>query len=313
MRRALCALLVHAYLGFPLVAGGVAACRRGSLGARRSGSSPTSEASAAPAAKSSGVPCGALSCLQYDSPRAAFLEAMAGDPLVLGIGEAHAPRGAQVASAAKRFTEDLLPLLDGRASNLLVELLLPPRGCLDAAAEVRAQHAPVVEGQAATNEREYVAMGERARGLGIVPDLLRPTCADMDAIVRAGDDAIDVSLETIARLVGSQARRLISPGLPASGDGEAGRVLVVYGGALHNDLEPDPEMARWSYAPDLYRYTQGRFIAIDLIVPEFIGDTDAWRSLAWWPVYDRARLGGRTTLFRTAEASFVLVFPETRR
>ena len=59
--------------------------------------------------------------MQFDAPRDAFLAAIAGDARVIAIGEAHAPKGAVATSAAKRFTEDLLPLLAGRASDLLVE------------------------------------------------------------------------------------------------------------------------------------------------------------------------------------------------
>jgi hypothetical protein len=69
--------------------------------------------------------CGA-DCRQYDSVGDAFLDefldAIVGNPRVIGIGEAHAPKGATAASAAKRFTADLLPLLEGKASDLLLEL-----------------------------------------------------------------------------------------------------------------------------------------------------------------------------------------------
>src|SRR5207244_6846029 len=95
---------------------------------------------------------------------------LASDPRVLAIGEAHAPRGATAESAAKRFTRELLPLLAGRASDLLVELMMPPPGCADAAAEVRQKQAPATSQQAPSNQSEYVAMGEKARALGIVPD-----------------------------------------------------------------------------------------------------------------------------------------------
>ncbi|MGH7293946.1 MAG: hypothetical protein ACRELB_03380, partial [Polyangiaceae bacterium] len=113
-----------------------------------------------------GVPCGALGCLQFESPRDAFLAAIAGDARVVALGEAHAQKGATATSAAKRFTGELLPLLKGRASDLLVELMMPPRGCADAAAEVRQKQAPATSQQAPTNQNEYLAMGEAARGLG---------------------------------------------------------------------------------------------------------------------------------------------------
>jgi hypothetical protein len=256
-----------------------------------------------------GVPCGALDCMQYDSPLDAFLQALAaaGDPLVLGVGEAHAPKGATAASAARRFTGELLPALAGRASDLLLELMMPPGGCVDAVAEVRREQEPVTSRHAEADADEYVALGERARALGIVPDMLRPTCADMDAIQHAGADVIDLSLTTIARLSGAQAARLADR--DARSDADRGKIVLLYGGALHNDLSPPPESARWSYAPALDAHVGGRFAAIDLVVPEFIGLDEAWARLPWWPHYDKGRLGRKATLFRTGPQSFVLVFP----
>ena len=67
-----------------------------------------------------------------------------------------------------------------------------------------------------------------------------------------------------------------------------------------------------SYAPALDRKTGGKVVAVDLVVPEFIVDDATWRGLAWFALYDRARLGGKTTLFQLAERSFVIVFAETR-
>jgi hypothetical protein len=258
-----------------------------------------------------GEPCGALGCTQFESASDAFEKAIVGDALVVGVGEAHAPKGATVASAAKHFAQELLPLLEGRASDLLVELMMPPTGCGDAAAEVREKQAPATSRQAETNQNEYVAMGERARRYGLVPDVLRPTCADLDGVRRAGDDAIAASLDLIARLCVAQGERLIDR--DSRSDADRDKMVVLYGGMLHNDLAPRSDDARWSYAPELAKHVGGRFVAVDLVVPEFIGDDDTWRSLAWWPHYDRGRLGSKATLFRTGERSYVLVFPETQR
>jgi hypothetical protein len=257
-----------------------------------------------------GLSCGDLGCTQYDSPADAFLAALAlaGAPLVVGVGEVHAPRGATVPSAARRFTGSLLPRLSGRASDLLLELMMPPAGCADAAAEVRTEQRAVTARQAETNQDEYVQMGDRARSLGIVPDVLRPTCDDLAAMSGRGDrgDAVAAALETIARLTVSQSERLVARDQASATD--SGKMVVVYGGALHNDLAPAPEKARWSYAPELDAYTHGRFVAVDLVVPEFIGDDEAWRALPWRSAYDPRRMGAKTTLFRTGPRSFVLVF-----
>jgi hypothetical protein len=253
-----------------------------------------------------GAPCGALDCRQYASARDAFIDVLATDPLVVGVGEAHAPKGASVASAAARFTRDILPALAGRASDLLVELMMPPQGCTDAAAEAREKQRAVTSLQAEHDQNEYVVMGERARSLGIVPDMLRPSCADIAAVTRAGDGAIGASLELIAQLARRQAVRLVDR--DAASETDRGKMVVLYGGLLHNDLAPRPGAAAWSYAPAVDEHVSGRFVAIDLIVPEFIGDGEPWRSLTWWSRYDRARLGAKATLFRTGQRTFVLVF-----
>jgi hypothetical protein len=271
---------------------------------------PASQAPGAAPAPPSGTPCGELGCAQFDSPRDAFLAAVEGDARVIAIGEAHAQRGATAPSAARRFTEELLPLLVGRASDLLLELMMPPTGCVDAAAEAKKKQAPATSQQAPTNQSEYITMGERARVLGIAPDLLRPSCADMDAVNRAGEGAIEASLEMIARLSTAQGGKLLDR--DARSDGDRGKAVVVYGGMLHNDLYPPPERAKWTYAPALDARAGGKLVAVDLVVPEFITDDATWRALPWVAHYDRARLGARATLFRLGEKSFVLVFAETR-
>jgi hypothetical protein len=153
-------------------------------------------------------------------------------------------------------------------------------------------------------------------GRRIVPDMLRPSCADLDALQHAGDDQVDVSLTTIARLSHEQASRMVAR--DANGP-DHGKMVVLYGGTLHNDLAPSNDAARWSYAPALAAEVQGRFVAIDLIVPEFVGTGAVWQKLAWWPAYDslrklaqQARLSNKATLFRLSRehpASFVLLFP----
>jgi hypothetical protein len=270
---------------------------------------PTTNATTNPTAPLP-TPCGALDCAQYESAQAAFAAAVATKPLVLAIGEAHAPHGATAPSSAKHFADELLPTVADRSSDLLVELMTPPKGCMDAAEEVRKKQAPATSRQAETNQNEYVAMGERARALGIVPDMLRPSCADMNAVRLAGDDAIGASLDMIARLTRAQAKRMVDR--DARSDADAGKMIVLYGGMLHNDLSPAPEMVRYSYGPDLDAYVGGRFVAVDLVVPEFIGDDATWTSLPWRAHYDKERLGAKSTLYRIGEKSYVLVFPLAR-
>jgi hypothetical protein len=245
--------------------------------------------------------------MQYDSPALAFRDAIADGTRIVSIGEAHAQKGASVPSSAKRFTSEILPTLAARASDLVVELMMPPSGCAPKVAVVREAQAPVTSHQAAGDQGEYVAMGEAARKLGIVPDLLRPTCADLDAIEDAGDLAVDASLRTIARLTAEKVKKLALRDSRAAGD--TGKFVVTYGGAIHNDRDPSPERRPWSFGPELDAFAEGRYVEIDLYVPEFIDGSDAWKKLPWYAHYDVARLGSKTTMFRVRERSYVILFP----
>ncbi len=271
--------------------------------------------SAAPSARAPDLPdgataCGELGCLQFDTAEAAFGFAIASKPRVLAIGEAHAQKGKEgVASSAKRFTDTLLPLLKGKASDLVLELMMPNDKCKRKTEEVREKQKVVTSQQRESNQNEYVQMGERARALGIVPDLLRPSCEDLAAIDQAGAEMVPTFLSTIARLTAAQVRKLLDRDARTPAD--ADKMVVTYGGILHNDLEPTPDKAAWSFGPALWSKVGGRYVAVDLFVPEYIEDTDTWRQLPWYSHYDRARMGGKTTMFRLRPGSFVIIFPLT--
>jgi len=229
----------------------------------------------------------------------AFDVVLKDDPAVLAIGEAHAQRGATVASSTKRFTDELLPMLAGRASDLLVELMLPPRGCNKEVATAHSVQAPVVTQQAETNKSEYAMMGDAARKLGIVPDALRPSCDDLAAVNDAGDDAIPRSLEMIARLTTAQAKKML--------EHRGAKMIVTYGGALHNDASPPPERASWAYGPALSKEVGGKYVELDVYVPDFITEDETWKKQPWFAEWQAHKSSGKALLITLAPKDYVLV------
>lgn len=268
--------------------------------------SASAVASAAPATPPGGTRCGELDCVQFDRIEDAFALVLADKPRVVAIGEAHAQKDAVVASSAKRFTTDLLPVLKGRASDLLVELMQPPSGCQKQTEDVRTKQKVVTEKQAVGDQNEYVTMGAEAKKLGIVPDLLRPTCADMAAVSDAGADAIPMSLALIKRLTSDTVKKLLERNAKSPAD--ADKLVVTYGGALHNDLAPKPELAAWAFGPELSAYTQGKYAEVDLYVPEFIDDSEKWKKLEWYAAYQAVVNKGKVTMFRPRPGGFVILF-----
>ncbi|MCC6214602.1 MAG: hypothetical protein IT376_07020 [Polyangiaceae bacterium] len=245
------------------------------------------------------------------------------EPRVLAIGETHAQRGLEgIPSTTRRFTEELLPVLGGRASDVVVEIWVADGSCGKQEKQVAQQQRDVTVTQAPTNQNEFVTLGHAARRHGIVPHVLRPSCEEYARIVDAGAGDVATMLEMIARLTAEKVRRLLTQpraaattgGAPgdagaARADAGAARMVVAYGGAMHNDAAPRPGREAWSFGPALRAETGGRYVELDLIVPEYVKDTEAWRSLPWYPHFDRASHPGKTKLYRSGPESFVLVLP----
>jgi hypothetical protein len=232
-------------------------------------------------------PCGPYTCQRFARFEDAFLDVVTREnPRVLGIGESHAQAaGPAIDSTTARFTNQLLPLVSDKTHSLVVELMAPNAECRKKTEEVREQQKPVTEPQAATNQNEYVTLGQKARALGATPYLLRPSCDDLNAITKAGNEDVIVMLETIARLTAKQVADLVG----SQAKDTQRRMVIAYGGALHNDLEPREGRESWSYGPTLKKlldsHRAGAYVELDLIVPEMIQDGPGWRSMPWYGNY----------------------------
>ncbi len=255
-----------------------------------------------------GERCGALECGRFATPEAAFEAVLAERPLVLAVGETHAQAGtAGIPSATSRFTGALLPRLGGRASDLVLELWVADGSCGKQETRVAEAQRPVTEPQRESNQNEFVLLGNRANELGVRPHVLRPSCADYDRVVAAGPDGVLEMLTLIARdteaLIAATLRRNRTQGLE--------RIVVAYGGAMHNDLAPREGREAYSFGPSVSAHTGERYVELDLIVPEFIVDSEAWRSLPWYDHFDPTAHPEQVTLLRVQPRSYVLVFART--
>jgi len=270
---------------------------------------PSLVASAPPPAQPTGpAACGELGCKLFDTPEGAFAAVLEQQPRVLAIGEAHAQKGSEnIRSSTARFTTGFLPLLSGRATDLILELMVPNPSCKKEVKEVARRQQPVTEPQAESNQNEFVVLARHAQELGVSPHVLRPSCADFDAITKAGDNDVAAMLTMIARLTTDLAKPLID----RNGSAENGKLVVAYGGALHNDIEPRPGREAFSFGPELKAHSGGRYVELDLIVPEFVKDSETWRALPWYRHYDPQRAPGKTTLYNPSPGSYVLIFPRS--
>lgn len=251
-------------------------------------------------------PCAALVCRDFESAEKALTVVLdETKPAIVAFGESHALKGTEgVKSTTARFTDELLPLFRDRASALVLELWAPDPKCnKEKVADVAQKQKVVTEKQAGSNQNEFVKLGEKSRSVGVVPFLLKPTCDDYDKVRSAGDDAVLAMLDVVTRNMKDKAVTLFHETEKKA----PGKMLLTYGGALHNDVAPRKDREAWSFAADLDKLAPGRFVEVDLVVPEFIKDTPAWTSLPWFSAYDRGQ-ARRVVLITVGPRSFVLLF-----
>ena len=197
-------------------------------------------------------------------------------------------------------------MLKGRASDLVLELWLGNSRCQKQVKKVAKKQQAVTKHQAKSDQNEFIALGTAAKQLGIQPHALRPSCKEYDRILKAGPANVEQMLEMIARLSGDDLTKLAQRNEKA---GKDAKLVVAYGGAMHNDLYPRKGLEQWSFGKRVAKATGQRYAALDLIVPEFVKDTEAWRSLPWFPYFQRGKYPGKTLLFHPGPGSWVLVFP----
>lgn len=224
------------------------------------------------------VECGALECRAYDSLAAAFESTLVDKPIVVAVGEAHAKKGFEwVDTAAKRFTAEVVPKLQGRASDLLLELMAPAVGCEQAKKGTNEQLGKIGKDQAPSAPNEYVVLGKAAEKVGIKVSQLHPSCKELDAIARSKSPPLTV-LQTITSLVSHDA----VVGLAQKGRKED-QLFVIYGGAFHTEPAPPEERAEFSFAAPVAKAAKDRYASVHLFVREYVDQT--WDIWPWYPQF----------------------------
>jgi hypothetical protein len=229
---------------------------------------------------------------------------------VVAFGELHQTNAtAGIPSALRRFTEEVLPALSGRLAYLVVETWMTTGKCGEAERAVTADVERTTERPAHT-ETEIETLIRLADERGVVPRILSIACTDYQAMLGAGGGGVDYdrTLKVTARALETAIlRALASARAPAAKTRDG--LVAVYGGALHNDRNPDPELAAYSFARGAQAATLGQYVEIDLVVPEYAAGSAAVRAQSWWRPYLQQRRPGATVLVQRAPRSFVVIFP----
>jgi hypothetical protein len=250
---------------------------------------------------------GCTPCTVVASPLEGFQRVLDAKPAVLAVGEVHELKGSpKVQSALKRFTRELLPALQGRVTSLVVETWMLNGACGEVEKKANTVVSKATQRPDST-EDELTAFLDRTYAMGVKNHILIIDCDDYRSMLSdAGELDAEASLLLVKRKVEEKAREVID----REEGGTAERVLVLYGGAVHNDLVPLPEWAAYSFGPSLAK--DAHVVELDLLVPEYVEDDEDLKKEPWFAAAMTLSKKGKTVLINPHLDVYLLLFARTK-
>lgn len=227
-------------------------------------------------------------------------------PRVIGFGELHARTDrATVESSLSHFTREVFPAIQDRLSDLVLETWVVDPRCGEGAKTATA----AVEGammRPATTRNELGTLVANARAAKVQPHAMHLGCDDYAKVAPPGKPIeIEVMLDLITRELGRIATEAAAHAGPD-------KIVATYGGALHNDLYPNPGVASWSFAAAVDGAVDHRYVEIDLYVPELAAADPASKSEPWFPLLARAA-ADHVVVIQRGPRSYVVLLPTQPR
>ncbi len=230
-------------------------------------------------------------------------------PRVFAIGEYHQRRGTAGESPTSRFSREVLHLLEPRARHLVLESWVAD------ACRAKTDLAQQLD-HPATQQMELLRVWHASRQLAVQPHELPMTCIEQDALFDARPRVIDCGDRRCVEprnidflLVLEVITQKLHDSVRALADADPDHAVIVYGGALHNDLYPRWPLEELSYALPLQRELGDRAVLeIDLVVPEVVAPLRMVRDEPWFPLMARAS-PARAIVWRRGPSSYVVILP----
>ncbi len=218
---------------------------------------------------------------------------------VYAIGEYHPTRTAIVRqSPLARFTGEIVELLEPRAQHLIVEAWLDDT-CRSADHDSIQMQVLKVTNRPPAQASDLQALIAASKSMRIQTHGLPMTCIEHSSVLD-GHGRVD-----FLRLLLLVTEKLADTTKAMVGQG---RDVIVYGGALHNDLYPNWPLEDLSYAKQIQQELGGGVLEIDLVVPEIVAPMAMVRREPWFPLLGRAA-PDRVVVWERGPNSYVVILP----
>lgn len=226
-------------------------------------------------------------------------------PHLVAFGEYHQTKGkTQIKSALKRFAEELWPTVQPGSSDLILETFVTEGNCGKEEKKV-VKDVEKTTKRPETTENELVTLIKQAKAQGIQPHILQVSCKDYQSVL---DEKAQVDYVKMLKLIGDLLQKRMTEVRLRRQKAGIDKMVMVYGGALHNDLYPQKELADFAFGQSLTEAFPGEYLEVDLYVPEFIETDKTVRAQPWFPLYKKAQKPGQPVVVRRGPGSFILLF-----
>jgi hypothetical protein len=245
----------------------------------------------------------------FATPSEIVTRLLARKPRLVAFGEYHQLEGgARVASSVKRFGDEMLAAIAPSASDLVLETWVTEGKCGATETNAVAKVEETIQ-RPQTTEDELITLLKRAKASGVQPHILTLSCQEYEEI-QPKDGEVDYV--KLLGVVTAQLKKGIDAALAHS---PKQKLVMVYGGALHNDVLPQKELAIFSFAKPVAKEVGGRYLEVDLYVPEYIAADKKIIAEPWYPRWKAAQAAhpGETALVTRAPTSYIVIFPITKK
>lgn|GEM_PF-1408237 len=229
-------------------------------------------------------------------------------PRVIGIGEIHqrVDRDGGGTATLLQFANQLLPALASQTSDLVIETWMVDPACKTG--QARSQQVERAMKRPAVTQSQISSLFGVTKANSITAHVMRLTCQDLDDV--ASDAGVQVEL--LLGLVTRELDRVTRSAVRFRDERQETRPLVlIYGGALHNDLYPYQSTRQWSYASSVDAAVGGRYVELDLYAPEQVEGNPLYEGESWYPLVAKAA-SDHVVLIERAPHSYLVLLPRAK-
>lgn len=242
----------------------------------------------------------------YKTPALALKKILKNKPLIIGFGEYHQLlKFSHITSSIERFNSQMLSSLKGIATDLLLETWIVTGKCGKVEKRVVKKIAKTIRRPQKTKNhiRDLLI---KAKTLGMGRHLIRIHCKIYRTMLdKKGHLDQFRLLQFVTKRLYAELRAInfwrrkikMKP------------VVMIYGGAIHNDIIPEKDLAQFSYVTYFSKKLKKHYIEVDLFVPEYIFNDEDLKKESWYPLFLKHQSTTQTLLIKRSPQSYVLIFP----